>query len=65
MAEATDDTYVGIPVQRNLYGCDDWQRMAEDLMAFQDAVQDALHTESAGDVLGAIDQLKAIVKRKE
>lgn len=52
------DTYAGIPVRRNLWTCDNWQRMAEDLMAFQDAVQEVLGTEEAGHVLGAIARLK-------
>lgn len=55
----TDDTYAGIPVRRNLFQCADWQRMAEDLMAFQDTVQEALSTEGAGDVLQAIARLQA------
>lgn len=53
------DTYAGLPVRRGLYQCSDWQRMAEDLMAFQDAVQEALKTESAEHVLPAIARLKA------
>jgi hypothetical protein len=58
-ATNTDDTYAGIPVRnRGLFQCADWQRMAENLMAFQDAVQEALGTEEAGDVLGAIRRLK-------
>ncbi|MER7280496.1 hypothetical protein ABT369_39265 [Dactylosporangium sp. NPDC000244] len=55
----TSDMYVGIPVRRGLFQCADWQSMAEDLMAFQDAVQEALGTEFAGHVLGAIARLKA------
>jgi hypothetical protein len=35
--------------------------MAEDLMAFQDAVQEALRTEEAGHVLDAIERLKVAV----
>jgi hypothetical protein len=54
----TADMYAGIPVRRGLFQCADWQRMAEDLMAFQDAVQEALGTESAGHVLDAIARLK-------
>lgn len=54
----TDGMYAGIPVRRNLFECDDWQRLAEDLMAFQDAVQEALRTEEAGDVLPAIERLR-------
>jgi hypothetical protein len=57
--ETADDRYAGIPVHRNLWTCDNWQRMAEDLMAFQDAVQVALDTEEAGDVLDTIERLKA------
>jgi hypothetical protein len=53
------DMYVGIPVRRGVFQCANWQRMAEDLMAFQDAVQEALGTESAGHVLDAIAALKA------
>lgn len=54
----TTDTYAGIPVRRGLYQCADWRRLAENLMAFQDAVQEALATEEAGDVLQAIMRLK-------
>lgn len=54
----TADTYAGIPVRRGLFQCADWQRMAEDLLAFQDAVQEALRTEEAGHVLGAIERLR-------
>lgn len=53
------DLYAGIPVQRDLFQCENWQRMAEDLMAFQDAEQEALGTEDAGEVLAAIGRLKA------
>ncbi len=52
------DTYAGIPVRRGLFRCDDWRRTAEDLMAFQDAVQDALDTEDAAQVLAAIRRLR-------
>lgn len=58
MTTPTTDTYAGVPVRRGLYQCGDWQRMAENLMAFQDAVQEALGTEEAGDVLQAIMRLK-------
>lgn len=53
------DLYAGIPVQRDLFQCANWQRMAENLMAFQDAVQEELGTEDAEDVLAAIGRLKA------
>ena len=52
------ELYAGTPVRRGLFQCADWKRMAEDLMAFQDAVQEALGTEDAGHVLGAIERLK-------
>lgn len=55
----TTDSYAGLPVRRGAFQCEDWQRMAENLMAFQDAVQEALGTEEAGDVLGAIQRLRA------
>lgn len=54
----TTDTYAGLPVRRNLFQCANWQELAECLMAFQDAVQEALRTEEAGHVLGAIARLK-------
>jgi hypothetical protein len=50
----TTDTYAGIPVRRGI-NFEDVQRSAENLLAFQDAVQEALRTEDAGNVLDAIE----------
>lgn len=54
----TADTYAGLPVRRNWFECDNWRRMAEDLLAFQDAVQDEVKSEEAGDVVPMLRRLK-------
>jgi len=55
----TADTYAGLPVRRNLFQCDDWQWMAENLLAFQDAVQDEVRSEEAKDMMPMLRRLKA------